>query len=94
MTFWNEYICLENKGQRIATFPNLIATINLKNGLPLPTAEAREGQNVAILYVPRQVLKLGAGMKDPEIFKQIEEATNKQIIKYSFLGVIKCYIRY
>jgi DUF917 family protein len=86
LTFWNEYMCLENKGQRIATFPDLIATINLKTGLPLPTAEVREGQNIAILYVPRQELKLGAGMKDPEIFKQIEEATNKQIIKYSFFG--------
>ncbi len=86
LTFWNEYMCLENKGQRIATFPDLIATINLKTGLPLPTAEVREGQSVAILHIPRQELKLGAGMKDPEIFKQIEEATNKQIIKYSFGG--------
>ncbi|GAI06762.1 unnamed protein product, partial [marine sediment metagenome] len=44
------------------------------------------GQNVAILHVPRQELKLGAGMKDPEIFKQIEEVIKKQIIKYSFFG--------
>lgn len=84
LTFWNEYMCLENKGQRIATFPDLIATINLKNGLPLSTSEVREGQSVGILHVPRKKLKLGAGMKDPEIFKQIEEVTNKQIIKYSF----------
>jgi len=86
LTFWNEYMCLENRGQRIATFPDLIATINIKTGLPLPTAEVREGQSVAILHVPRQKLKLGAGMKDPEIFKQIEEVIKKQIIKYSFPG--------
>jgi DUF917 family protein len=86
LTFWNEYMCLENKGQRIGTFPDLIATIDLKTGLPLPTAEVREGQNVAILHIPRQELKLGSGMKDPEIFKQIEEIINKQIIKYSFSG--------
>jgi len=84
LTFWNEYMCLEKEGQRIGTFPDLIATVNLETGVPLPTAEVREGQSVAILHVPRQELKLGAGMKDPEIFKQIEEVTNKQIIKYSF----------
>lgn len=84
LTFWNEYMCLENKGQRIATFPDLIAMVDLKTGLPLPTAEVREGQNVAILHIPRQELNLGSGMKDPEIFKQIEEVIKKQIIKYSF----------
>lgn len=86
LIFWNEYMCLEKDEKRIGTFPDLIATINLKTGLPLPTADIREGQNVVILHVPRKELKLGAGMKDPEIFKQIEEVTNKQIIKYSFCG--------
>lgn len=84
LTFWNEYMCVENKKQRIATFPDLIATIDLKNGLPLSTAEAREGQNVAILHIPKHKLKLGSGMKDSELYKQIEEAINKDIIKYSF----------
>jgi uncharacterized protein len=84
LTFWNEYMCLENKKKRIATFPDLIATVNLKNGLPLSTAEVREGQNVLILQIPREKLKLGAGMKDMELYKQVEEATNKEIIKYSF----------
>jgi DUF917 family protein len=86
LTFWNEYMCLEKEGQRIGTFPDLIATIDLETGAPLPTAEVKEGQSVAILHIPRQELKLGSGMKDPEIFKQIEEITNKQIIKYSFSG--------
>lgn len=83
LSFWNEYMCLENKGQRIGTFPDLIATVDLETGLPLPTAEVREGQSVVILHIPRQNLKLGAGMKDPGLYKQIEEATNKHITKYS-----------
>jgi len=60
--------------------------VDLETGVPLSTAEVREGQNVAILHVPRQELNLGSGMKDPEIFKQIEEVIKKQIIKYSFFG--------
>jgi len=86
LTFWNEYMCLEREGQRIGTFPDLIATVDLKTGIPLPTAEIREGQDVAILHVPKQQLKLGSGMKDSKLFKQIEEVTKKQIIKYSFSG--------
>jgi len=86
LTFWNEYMCLEREGKRMGTFPDLIATIDLKTGIPLPTAEVREGQDVAILHVPKQQLKLGSGMKDSEVFKQIEEVTKKQIIKYSFSG--------
>lgn len=82
LTFCNEYMCLEHNGQRIATFPDLIATINLSTGVPLTTSEIKEGQEVAIIHIPKQNLKLGAGMKDPEIFKPIEEIINKNIIKY------------
>ncbi len=84
LIFWNEYMCIEKQGQRIATFPDLIATIDLNTGIPLTTSNIKEGQHVAILHIPKQKLKLGAGMKDPEIFKPIEEATHKEIIKYSF----------
>lgn len=90
LMFWNEYMCLEKNKKRLGTFPDLIATIDLKTGFPLPTAEVRKGQNVVILHVPKQELKLGTGMKDPELFKQIEEVTKKQIIKYSFSEAVKC----
>lgn len=90
LIFWNEYMCLEKDGKRIGTFPDLIATVDLKNGIPVTTAEVKKGQDVAILYVPKGKLKLGAGMKDPELFKQIEEVTKKQIIKYSFSEAVKC----
>jgi len=84
ITFWNEYMTLEQSGKRIATFPDLIMTIDEDRGLPVTSAEIKNGQRVFILKVPKENLKLGAGMKDPDLFKVCEDATGKQIIKYIF----------
>lgn len=82
LTFWNEYMCIEKSGQRMGTFPDLIATVNLETGLPLTTAEIKKGQKVAILRIPKENLKLGLGLKDSELFREVEKITGKEIIKY------------
>ncbi|MDD3840027.1 MAG: DUF917 family protein [Clostridia bacterium] len=84
ITFWNEYMTLEKEGQRIATFPDLIALIDEKDCLPITSAEAEVGQNVVVIKVSKDNLKLGKGMYDPDLFKVCEQAINKQIIKYIF----------
>jgi DUF917 family protein len=84
LTFWNEYMTMEEEGKRIATFPDLIATMSLDTGLPIITAEISEGQRVALVTVPRSKLILGAGMRDRKLFKQVEEVIKKEIIKYVF----------
>ena len=38
LTFWNEYATAEKDGKRLATFPDLIMTINAKTGEPVTTA--------------------------------------------------------
>ncbi|SMB98290.1 hypothetical protein SAMN00808754_2250 [Thermanaeromonas toyohensis ToBE] len=84
LTFWNEYITLEVDDQRIGTFPDLLATLDVNTGLPVSSAEVREGQEVAILHVSRNELILGSGMKYPELFLALEKATGKEVIKYVF----------
>lgn len=84
LTFWNEYMTMEEGGERIATFPDLIATMSLDRGFPIITAEIREGQRVALVKVPKSKLILGAGMRDQKLFKQVEEVTKKEIITYVF----------
>jgi DUF917 family protein len=84
LTFWNEYMTMEEGGERIATFPDLIATMSLDTGLPIITAEISKGQRVALVRVPKSKLILGAGMRDQKLFKQVEEVTKKEIIKYVF----------
>lgn len=84
LTFWNEYMTIENEGERIGTFPDLLATFDMKMGLPLPTAAVRKGQRVAVIHVPREHLKLGSGMKDPELYRLVEEVIKKPVVNYGF----------
>ncbi len=84
LTFWNEYMTLEIAGQRLGTFPDLIATLDAATGRPLATAEIAAGQDIAVLLVPRAKLLLGAGMRDPGLFAVAEAAVGKDLISYAF----------
>ena len=84
MTFWNEYMTLEHAEDRLATFPDLIATLRISDGEPLPTAEIRQGMDVAILSVPAERIHLGAGMKDPALYRRIEQIIDKEIVRFIF----------
>lgn len=84
LTFWNEYMTAEIDGQRLATFPDLIATLSAKDGKPLSTADIVVGQDVAILVASREKLILGAGMRDKSLFTVAEQAVEREIISYVF----------
>ncbi len=84
LTFWNEYMTLEADGERRATFPDLIVTFSPEHGSPLATAEVQAGMRVAVLLVPRQNLILGAGMRDPDLFRDIERAIGREVVRHVF----------
>lgn len=84
MTFWNEYMTVEIDGERLGTFPDLIATLDAKSGMPLTTADIMVGQEVAVLWVHRDKLILGAGMRDQALFKVAEQAVGRPLIPYVF----------
>jgi len=84
LTFWNEYMTLEQAGERLATFPDLIMTMAAQCGRPITTAEIHQGQEVIVIMVPRENLNLGAGMKDPRLFRRVEEAIGMEIVRYVF----------
>lgn len=80
-SFWNEYMTLEKNGVRLATFPDLITTLDV-NGTPVSTAEIRVGQKVYLLRVPAAKLILGEGMRSIELMESIEPVIGKDIVKY------------
>ncbi len=84
LTFWNEYITLEDGDARLATFPDLIATLNAETGIPLSTADIVEGQTVSVVTVPREALILGSGMRDRSLYRVIEEAVGKEVVSFVF----------
>jgi DUF917 family protein len=84
LTFWNEYMTLERGGQRLATFPDLVTTLSASDACPVSSAEIRQDQQVLVISVPHQHLKLGGGMRQPELFYPAEQAIGKEIVRYVF----------
>ena len=80
LTFWNEFMTLERNGQREATFPDLITMLSLDSGLPVSSAEIRQGDRVAVLVVPRDRLILGEGVRLPEAIREAEQAVGKALL--------------
>ena len=87
VTFLNEYLTLEKDGERIATFPDLIMLLDGETGLPLISAECKEGQKVSLVVVPRDKLLLGKTMGIKKLFLPLEEASGKEIVKYSLTTI-------
>ena len=84
VTFWNEFMTAEGNGKRLATFPDLIALLDGETGLPVCSADVRDGMNVLLVCIPRERLLLGSSMKLKILFEACEEATGKALIKYVF----------
>jgi len=80
VSFWNEFMTLEWDGNRHATFPDLITVLSLESGLPISSAEVREGQEIGVLVVDRKDLILGEGVRIEEALKEAEVAIGRPLI--------------
>lgn len=84
LSIWNEYLTLERAGVRLATFPDLIATLDAETGLPVASAELETGRPVIVLSAPASALKLGAGLRIPDHYRALERAVGKEIVRFAF----------
>jgi DUF917 family protein len=82
MTFWNEYMTLEKGGERFATFPDLIMTLDAKTAKPMVTAAIEKGQQLAVIAVPKEKLLLSTTMKNQNLMKPVEDIIKKSILQF------------
>ncbi|CAD2072279.1 DUF917 family protein [Phocicoccus pinnipedialis] len=80
LTFFNEYMTLEKGEERVSTFPDLIMTFDTKTGLPVVSANLKEGMHITVISVPKENLILGSTMYNHNLLKQIESIIHKQIL--------------
>lgn len=80
LTFWNEYMTLELEGRRLATFPDLIMTLDAATARPVVSAAIAKGQRLAVITAPRQSLILSSTMRNEALLKPIEEAIGKPVL--------------
>jgi len=78
LSFWNEFMTMEIGTQKIF-FPDLITVLSVETGLPVSTAEAFIGQQVAVLTAPRNNLILGRGVLLPEAIQEAELALGRSL---------------
>lgn len=82
LTFWNEYMTLDAPdGSRVATFPDLIMTVDAATGRPLPSSDIREGQEVFVLTTHNRNLNLSPTMHDRELLAQAEEIIRRPMLE-------------
>ena len=79
LTFFNEYMLAEQDGVRLATFPDLICTLDAHTGEAISTAEATNGREAYALVIPKERLILGAGMRQRSLFREVEELIHKDM---------------
>ena len=68
--------------ERLATFPDLIATLDASTGDPVVTAEPSDGRELLVVAVPKARLILGAGVRRPESLAPAEEAVGKEMARW------------
>ncbi len=81
--FVNEYLTAESAGERLATFPDVLATLSLATGRIISIADIREGDEVAVLHVPTAQIPLGDGVREPSVYPEVEAMLGKPLARYA-----------
>jgi DUF917 family protein len=81
--FVNEYMTAEAGGERIATFPDVLSTLSSATGRIVSIADIREGDDVAVLHVPKANVPLGDGVKEPSVYPEVEAMLGKPLADYA-----------
>ena len=81
--FVNEYLTAESAGERLATFPDVLTTLSLETGRIISIANLREGDEVAVLHVPKANVPLGDGVREPSVYPEVEAMLGKPLAEYA-----------
>ncbi len=81
--FVNEYLTAEAGGERLATFPDVLTTISSATGRIISIADLREGDQVAVLHVPKASVPLGDGVKEPSVYPEVEAMLGQPLAQYA-----------
>lgn len=82
ISFWKDFMTVEENGRRIATFPDLIVAMNARTGDVIRCDNIAAGQEVYFLVAPKRGLLLGGGMTCPELFEPLEKVLGREILPY------------
>jgi DUF917 family protein len=79
----NEFMTADSSGGRIATFPDLIASMDPVSGEAMAISEMPVGKEVAVFSASKRSLPMGTGIFDPSIYPDVERTLNKDLARYA-----------
>jgi hypothetical protein len=78
----NEHMAVDGGGQRLSTFPDVIALLSTETGQPVAVQHTKVGQEVAVLAVDRSVIPLASGVTDRSVFPEVEAIMGIELARY------------
>jgi uncharacterized protein len=78
----NEYMAVEEGNIRLATFPDVITTLD-SDGRPVSVGHIREGLELSVLHIEKSHLPLSSSVKDPAVYPVVEAALGIPIARYA-----------
>jgi DUF917 family protein len=79
---YNEYMTADFGGARVATFPDMIGTLDPATGEPVAISELPPGSQVAVIVAHRSKFPVGKGATDPAVFPEVEKAMGVDLRSY------------
>jgi len=82
LRFLNEYMTADADGQRIATYPDVLATLSVDDGLPVAIGDVEAGRELAVIHIPKQNLPLSSSNRDVVALREVEQIMDLQLVAY------------
>jgi DUF917 family protein len=79
---YNEFMTADFAGKRVATFPDMIGTLDPQTGEVVSISESRPGSRVAVIIAHRSKFPVGKGALDPAVFPEVEKAMGVDMQSY------------
>jgi DUF917 family protein len=79
---YNEFMTADVDGERAATFPDMIGTLDPLTGEPVAISELPAGSEAAVIIAHRSKFPVGKGALDPAVFPEVEAAMGLDLRSY------------
>ena len=80
--YLNEYMTIDHDGERVSTYPDVIATLSLEDGRPVSIAEMTSGREVALFVIDRSLIPLSSSTTDRFTLEEVEQIMGLSLVEY------------
>ena len=78
----NEYMAVDEGRSRLATFPDVITTLNAE-GQPVSVGHISDGMELSVFHIAKAHLPLSSSVNDPSVYPVVEAALGIPIARYA-----------